>query len=263
MHLDGAFAARARVDFVLAKAQSAKVAWSVDAACTVTDVPPHLAHARFERPFSHKLYSPRGEVREETLGPGTASWTPLRAMSRFLPIAVVMTEDGGVFRRDGFNRAQIEYAFATDLAERRFARGASTLTMQLAKNLFLSRDKVLSRKLEEIVLTLYLSQRFTKDDILELYLNVVEFGPDIYGVRAAAAHYFGKGPANLTLAESLFLASLLPSPVKLHGLKNPNGVPDAYTASFHHLMDLAQKAGLITEAEMETGKAETIVFRSH
>jgi hypothetical protein len=123
LRFDGALAARARIAFTLAKARDATLDWTVDSTCTVNTVPPHLARERFKRPFQHKLYSAHGEVREETLGPGTPSWTPLGAMSRFLPIAVVMTEDGGFFRRDGFNRAQIQYAFATDLAEHRFARG--------------------------------------------------------------------------------------------------------------------------------------------
>ena len=261
VRLNGALAARAKVAFALRKIDDMTLDWSVDTTCKVTSVPSHLARDRFKRPFTHRLYSPRGEVREVTLGPGTPSWTPLGAMSRFLPISIVMTEDGGVFRRDGFNRAQIKYAVVTDLKERRFARGASTLTMQLAKNIFLSRDKLLARKLEELVLTLYLSQFFSKEEILELYLNVVELGPDVYGVRAGAAHYFGKGPGNLSLSESLFLASMLPSPVKLHGLKSASGVPDVYVASFHHLMDLAKQSGLISEQELEAGKAETIVFR--
>lgn len=261
LRMEGTLAARARVAFQLRRVDDLSLDYDVDATCKVTDVPPHLARDRFRRPFTHRFYSPRGEAREALIGPGTPRWTPLGAMSRFLPAAVVMTEDGGVFRRDGFNRAQIKYAVVTDLKERRFARGASTLTMQLAKNVFLSRDKVLARKLEEIVLTVYLSQRFSKEDILELYLNVVEFGPDVYGVRDAAAHYFGKGPANVTLSEALFLASMLPSPVRLHALKSPRGVPEAYTASFHHLMDLARQSGLITETDLEAGKAETLVFR--
>jgi membrane peptidoglycan carboxypeptidase len=132
--------------------------------------------------------------------------------------------------------------------------------MQLAKNIFLSRDKVLARKLEEAVLTEYLSQRFTKNEILELYLNVIEFGPDVYGVRAAAAHYFGKGPANLSFAEALFLASLLPSPVKLHNIKGSGKVPDAWMLSIRHLMDLAHDSHLVSDADLEEAKSEEITF---
>jgi len=181
-------------------------------------------------------------------------------MSRYLPIAVVFTEDTGFFRKSGFNPQQIRFALTVDLKEARFARGASTLTMQVAKNLFLSRDKTVSRKLEEVILTEYLAQRFSKDEILELYLNLAEFGPDLYGVKAAARHYFGKSPASLTFPEALFLAAMLPSPVRLHALKTGSRLADAYADRIDYLMGEAAKAGLVSEAEVEEQRAHSIVF---
>jgi hypothetical protein len=259
LRFDGTLAARARVAFDSDKPHALKLDYSVNDTCRVAAVPHHLDKSRFHAPFVHRFYAPDGSIHESETGPGTSGWTPLAAMSRFMPIAVVMTEDGGEFKRSGFNRAQIQYAFEIDLAERRFARGASTLTMQLAKNLFLSRKKTAARKIEEVILTEYMSQQFTKEEILELYLNVVEFGPNIYGVRAAAAHYFGKGPANLTLRESLFLAAMLPSPVKLHGLKG--NLPDAYVQSIDRWIDMMKQARIVTEDEAEKAVAEAIVFR--
>jgi membrane peptidoglycan carboxypeptidase len=120
---------------------------------------------------------------------------------------------------------------------------------------------VLARKLEEVVLTKYLSERFTENEILELYLNVIEFGPDIYGVAAAARAFYGKPPASLTLAESLYLAAILPSPVKFYAMKRSGSVPPYWMTSIQHLMDLAHTSHLISDEELEEGKGESIAFR--
>ena len=109
-------------------------------------------------------------------------------------------------KHHGFNHNAIRNSVAgANLKARRFVRGASTITMQLAKNLFLSREKTLSRKIQEVVLTDYLEQAFRKDDMMELYLNVIEFGPDVYGVTRAAEYYFGRKPEELNLPECFFL----------------------------------------------------------
>jgi membrane peptidoglycan carboxypeptidase len=130
--------------------------------------------------------------------------------------------------------------------------------MQLAKNLFLSRKKTFARKIEEAVLTHYLASAFTREEILELYLNIVEFGPDLYGVRAAAGHYFGKGPAQLSLAESFALAALLPAPTKFSFIKS-QGLPPLWKTSIKLLIDGAAQRGLVTPAEAERAKSESLI----
>jgi membrane peptidoglycan carboxypeptidase len=142
----------------------------------------------------------------------------------------------------------------------RFVRGASTITMQLAKNLLLSREKTVSRKLQEIVLADYLEQTFTKEEMMELYLNVIEFGPEIYGVGPAARHYFGRAPAELTLSESLFLSGLLPSPLRHHKLWEKGEVPASWMKNIHLWMQVAEKNGKISNKELADGLAQTIVF---
>ena len=111
--------------------------------------------------------------------------------------------------------------------------------MQLAKNLFLARDKALSRKIEEVILTDYLEQIFRKDDMMELYLNVVEFGPDVYGVTQAAEYYFGRKPEELNLAECFFLASLLPSPIRYGKLRDKGEVSESWMRHLKALMEIA------------------------
>ena len=132
--------------------------------------------------------------------------------------------------------------------------------MQLAKNLFLVREKTLSRKLEEVVLTDYLEQVFTKDELMELYLNVIEFGPNVYGIGPAAYHYFGRSPSELNLAECLFLSSVLPAPLRYHYLRDQGQLSDSWQRTIQHLMAIAKKSGLISEEELEEGKTELVVF---
>src|SRR6478609_6269804 len=159
-------------------------------------------------------------------------------------------------RHDRINHRAMRDALVANLRAGRFVRGASTISMQLAKNLFLGREKTLSRKLEELVLTEYLEQTFEKDEILELYLNVIEFGPDIYGITAAADHYFGRTPNELTMAECMFLSSLLPSPVRLHGMYVRGSISEGYKRTLQSLLRIAGKRGLLTPGEVAEAQAQ-------
>lgn len=228
--------------------------------CRVVSVPPQLAKERFQRPFTHRVYSPKGEPREITTGPGTPGWIPYASIGKNMPVAVITTEDAGVFRKSGFRLEGLKRALAFDLEAGRFAKGGSTITQQLAKNLFLTRTKVLSRKLEEAILVHYLAQHFTKEEILELYLNIIEFGPDVYGIAKAAAFYFGKGPYGLTLPEAFALSAIVPSPTKLYAVKH-TGVPELWVTSIGYLIDLARGNGLVSKEEAELAKTQGLAFR--
>ena len=223
-------------------------------------VPRELAHARFDGAFTYKTYHPDGTTDDTTTGPGTASWTPLDDISPFMVDAVLTTEDGAFYKHHGFNHSAIRNSVAANLKARRFVRGASTISMQLAKNLFLARDKALSRKIEEVILTDYLEQVFGKDDMMELYLNVVEFGPDVYGITRAADYYFGRKPEELNLVECFFLASLLPSPIRYGKLRDKGEALDGWTRHLHALMEIAAKNNKITRAELDEGLKASLVF---
>jgi membrane peptidoglycan carboxypeptidase len=174
--------------------------------------------------------------------------------------AVLTTEDGAFYKHHGFNHAAIRNSTAANLKARRFVRGASTITMQLAKNLFLSREKTLSRKIEEVILTDYLEQAFRKDDMMELYLNVIEFGPDVYGVTRAAEHYFGRKPEELNLPECFFLASIMPSPVRYGKLRDKGEVSEGWMKHLQTLMQIAAKNNKVSSTELAEGLAQPIVF---
>jgi len=129
---------------------------------------------------------------------------------------VISHEDGGFYEHGGFAPWAIRDALVRNLQEGRYVVGASTISMQLAKNLYLQRDKTLSRKAQEVILTWWLENALTKEEILELYLNVIEYGPGVYGLRNAAAYYFDRPPSELSPAESAYLACMLPSPKRYH-----------------------------------------------
>src|SRR5256885_5666664 len=139
-------------------------------------------------------------------------WVPDDSLSPHLKRAVIVSEDIGFFSHRGFDIAELRIAFWSALRSGLTPRGASTITQQLAKNLWLSPSRTPLRKLKEALLTRQLEKHLSKRRILELYLNVVELGPGIYGAEAAAEHYFGKTAAALDEREAALLAASLPRP---------------------------------------------------
>lgn len=146
------------------------------------------------------------------LCPQSDNYVRLQNISPYVIHAVIASEDGSFYSHKGFDWHELKASFQTNLRSGGFRRGGSTLTQQLAKNVFLTQDKSLLRKVKEAYLANAIENRFKKDFILEKYLNVVEFGPNLYGVKAAANHYFHKSPAALHPLEAAFLAFLLPNP---------------------------------------------------
>jgi len=125
---------------------------------------------------------------------------------------VVLTEDSGFYQHHGFEWSAIEKNAREGWETGKFKRGGSTITQQLAKNMFLSKDRTFIRKGFEALITEEIEKNLKKSEILERYLNVVEFGTGIYGIKKAASFYFKKTPANLDVVESAFLAMVLPNP---------------------------------------------------
>lgn len=258
--MDGTFGATVRASFDTRDLDKLALEYTIDDRCRMTEVPRELSREHFREPFTHRIYHPDGTTGETTTGPGSADWTALEDISPFVVAAVLTTEDGAFYKHHGFNHGAIRNSIAANLKARRFVRGASTITMQLAKNLFLSREKTLSRKIEEVILTDYLEQVFSKDEMMELYLNIVEFGPDVYGVTQAADYYFGRRPADLDVTESFFLAMLLPSPLRYGKLHDKDEVPESWMRHLQALLRIAAKNGKIADAELETGLGERVFF---
>jgi monofunctional biosynthetic peptidoglycan transglycosylase len=148
------------------------------------------------------------------LCPQSATYVPLKNISLNIQKAIISTEDGKFYSHNGFDTDGIELCIQKIKEKKRFVCGGSTITQQLAKNMFLSKNKNLIRKGVEALITMKIEKTLSKKEILEKYLNVVQFGKNIFGVKKAAQFYFKKSPANLDVVESAFLAMVLPNPEK-------------------------------------------------
>ncbi|QER42102.1 monofunctional biosynthetic peptidoglycan transglycosylase [Thermodesulfobacterium sp. TA1] len=147
-------------------------------------------------------------------------WVPLSSISPYLIKAVLIGEDDKFYRHEGFDFEGIKKALEKNLKEGKLKYGGSTISQQLAKNLYLSPSKNPIRKIQEAIITLRLEKTLSKKRILEIYLNVAEWGEGIFGAEAAAKHYYGKSAKNLTPWEAARLVAVLPNPLKYNPLGN-------------------------------------------
>ena len=164
--------------------------------------------------FVYTPYEKGKPMPSRIIGLSNPYYTPLEQISPDLRNAVMTAEDPSFYTNHGFVEESIRKSLATDFKNKKFKRGGSTISMQLVKNAFLSRQKTLSRKIEEILIVWMIenNQVMTKDRMLEVYFNIIEWGRNVYGIGEASRYYFGKTPSELTLGESIFLASIVPSP---------------------------------------------------
>ena len=164
--------------------------------------------------FLHTVYEKGEPVRSFTVGESNPGFTSLGRISPYLQMAVLQSEDGGFFYHNGFVPEGIRGAMAENLKKGRFARGGSSITMQLVKNVYLNRHKTLARKFEEILIVWLIENNrlVSKERMFEVYLNIIEWGPGIYGIREASLFWFNKEPHKLNINESIFLASIIPAP---------------------------------------------------
>lgn len=236
-----------------------KVNWNMRYRCRFSRVPEDADPAQFRTRFSLNVPDYDGQALELRTGPGSLHWTPLQEMSPYLELAVLTTEDGRFYNHHGFDTSAIEDAIKSNMQSGKFTRGASTISMQLAKNLYLERDKYIARKIQEALLTMLLEQELTKREILELYLNVIEYGPGVYGIRKAARHYFNSSPAELSVAQCFFLASILPNP-KAHHFEESGFLTAARARTVRRLLKVAHERSRITASDLEQGLAEQLRF---
>ncbi len=142
------------------------------------------------------------------------TWIPISRLPKYVLDAIVVAEDGTFYEHGGIDWFEVQESFERNIEEGRAARGASTITQQLAKNLFLSTSKDPVRKLKEVLITVLMEGSLSKQRILELYVNLIEWGRGIFGIEAAARTFFGKSASALTLDEATRLAAVIPSPLR-------------------------------------------------
>lgn len=179
-------------------------------------------------------------------------WIPLERMPHNLRLAVVAVEDSRFFSHGPLDYKGILRAVTVDLAEGRYAEGGSTITQQLAKNLFLTEDKTVSRKLEEAFLASRLEAKYSKEEILEMYLNQIYYAPNVFGVGNASKYFFHKQVDKLSLAEAAMLAGIPKNPARYSPLKNFQEAKKRQEI----VLDRMAEVGFITKEESAKAKKE-------
>ncbi len=259
MRMEGTFALDANLKLDTKHLEQMRFGWNLANECRITATPAEIAPRRFKAPWVREVRVGDGRTVQIESGPGAPGWVPFEAISPHVETAVMVCEDGRFHHHGGFDQEAIRNSFRENIRSGRFVRGASTISMQLAKNLYLSREKTLSRKLQEAVLTLLLEQELTKQEILELYLNVIELGPGVYGIGPAAQHYFNTSASRLSLGQALYLASILPNP-KIQHFGAGGAVTPGWSSYLRKLMHIALKIKRISDQELEDGLREQVTF---
>jgi monofunctional biosynthetic peptidoglycan transglycosylase len=197
---------------------------------------------------------------EVQLCPTGKQYSKLNNVSKFLRRAVITTEDGHFYQHNGFDWEALQYSFEQNLEKGRYARGGSTISQQLAKNMFLTRDKTIWRKVKEALITYQIEKTLSKNEILERYLNVVQFGKNLFGVKNAAHFYFRKSPGELSLVESAFLAFLLPSPEKYSRSYFRKELTGFARKRMNFVIKGLYKIGQVSESEYNEAMAQLSYF---
>jgi hypothetical protein len=211
--------------------------------------------------FMQRVEESDGKVYDFLVGKDSEDWTPMEEISLYLKNGILTTEDGAFFSHRGFITVQVLRSIVENVVAGGFKRGASTITMQFVKNTLLTREKTISRKLQEMVLTWWVEQNLSKDRILTLYFNLIEFGPGIYGIHDAAAHYFDSRPIDLTPWQAAFLLSIIPNPKKYHALFfEKNEVPAYWTERVRRILDHMHNKGRLTDEEWAMARITPITF---
>jgi monofunctional biosynthetic peptidoglycan transglycosylase len=203
-------------------------------------VPPALA--RLRQDFAHEVTAVDGTRQTIDVSPASPSFIARADVPPLLVQTLLIGEDAAFFSHHGLDLGELPKALATNWAQGSAIRGASTITQQLAKNLWLSPSRNPLRKVQEAILTWQLERSLSKRRILELYLNVVEFGPGVYGVEAASRRYFSRPAAAITSDEAPELAASLPSPTRWH----PGSTRPGYRRHVESIRRRMEKATFLT-----------------
>ena len=186
------------------------------------------------------------------VGNANPNYTPLDQISPYLRKSVLTTEDPSFFSHRGFINEAFKQSIIKNIKTKKFSRGASTISMQLIKNVFLTREKTLSRKLEEILLVYILENNriASKERMLEVYFNIIEWGPNVYGIGEASHFYFQKRPSDLTLNECLFLATIIPKPRKfMYQFNDQGNLKDFAVKNQKFLSNLMLRRGVLVSED--------------
>lgn len=264
------------VDFKLAGTAGAGVDFRYDSAhpeaavvdlqgatygCKVVAAPYAYSAEHLAGPFALQRQGGKNDATVSVaVNPQAPDYTPLESIAKTVNLTFIAAEDASFYAHRGIDADAINYALRRDLSEQRIAVGGSTITMQTVKNLFLGHERTLSRKAQELFLAWHLENILSKERILEIYLNIVELGPGVYGIKSAAQHYFGKHPFDLSLLESAYLATLLPAPKTRHRYFCANGLTPGMHELVNGLLRRMMNLGRISPERYQQTIATTLQF---
>jgi penicillin-binding protein 1A len=213
-------------------------------------------------PFAHRPpLDGGGQGPELRVGPASPDFVPVAELPEHVIRAVTSSEDAGFFAHPGFDFDELRNAIAQGARRGRLVRGGSTITQQVAKNLFLGPERTIARKVREAAITVGLEASLPKRRILEIYLNVAEWGPGIWGLGPAARHWFGKDARALTPKEAAFLASVIPSPVRFHEALFSRGAPtEAWEETLRDVLFTMAQQGALSEAQLVEALDQQVTF---
>jgi hypothetical protein len=203
--------------------------------------------------FSHDVYVDGQFIKTIHIGSSNKEFRAIDKISPLIIDAVITSEDGGFYNNNGFDVDAFKYAITQNVKHKRFARGGSTITMQLIKNLYLNKNKNLFRKAEEYLIVWLIESQgiVTKERLLEIYLNIIEWGPDIYGVEEACQYYYKKDAKDITLDEAIYLACVIPRPQKFKYLFEKDGNLKSFMEEdFSFVANKMFERGMITEEQL-------------
>jgi membrane peptidoglycan carboxypeptidase len=200
--------------------------------------------AGLDAPFIAEIHLPKGLIVARDLSEANPNFRTFDAIDSTLAQAVVTNEDGAFFRHRGFNTEAVKDAIAENLHAGAYRRGAGTITMQLARNLYLGHERTLSRKAQEVVLAWSLEHLagISKQRLLEIYLNIIEWGPGVHGANEACQYYFGHDAGRVTVDEALFLATIVPAPARWKSRVDKDGLLRPFERAQMHFIGRAMVA---------------------
>lgn len=205
-------------------------------------------------PFQYTFYDNGVPSRTFSVGPDNPNFRSLDQIPKVLQYAVMFSEDGNFFGHRGFLIDAFRASLIRNIQAGQFVRGGSTISMQLVKNIYLSRNKTIARKLEEALITWLIERQHlvSKNRMLEIYLNIIEWGPGIFGANEAAEFYFGKDVSQVTPNEAIFMASIIPRPKKFYYSFSDSGtLRSHYTGYYNLIANKLLRSGVITQPEFD------------
>ena len=206
--------------------------------------------SKMNEPFEYTAYVKGAPVRSFIVGPENPNFRTLDQISPDLKSAVLTSEDGSFFWHRGFNEEAFKNAISENIRKGRFARGGSTISMQLVKNVFLNQNKNVARKVEEMLIVWLIenSRLSSKDKMFETYLNIIEWGPNVYGASEAAKFYFNKDANQINLSEAIFMASVIPRPRTFGYFIDSTFAPKPSVSDYYRIVkNFMLRRGIITQ----------------